>query len=74
MLMQVGGAEKLLEDTMKVSQKAREAGVPVRQATYPGMFHVFQMLFPELPDANTAWDEAKAFINDIFAEQPENGL
>lgn len=74
MLMQVGGAEKLLEDTMKVSQKAIETGIPVRQTTYPGMFHVFQMLFPELPDANTAWDEVKAFINDIFAEQPENGL
>jgi monoterpene epsilon-lactone hydrolase len=68
MLMQVGGDEMLLNDTIKVAQKAEEAGVPVQQTTYPGMFHVFQMLFPELPDANTAWNEVEEFIKGIYAE------
>jgi monoterpene epsilon-lactone hydrolase len=68
MLMQVGGDELLLNDTIKVAQKAEEAGAPVQQTTYPGMFHVFQMLFPELPDANTAWKEVEAFIKGIYAE------
>jgi len=68
MLMQVGGNEMILNDTVKVAHKAKIAGVTVRQTTYPGMFHVFQMLFPELADANAAWDEVEEFINDIFAE------
>ena len=71
MLMQVGGDEILLNDTIKVAQKAKEAGVPVQQTTYPGMFHVFQMLFPELHDANRAWDEVEAFIKNIYAEKVE---
>ncbi len=66
MLMQVGGDEMLLDDTVKVAQKAREAGVAVVQTTYPGMFHVFQMLFPELPDANRAWEEVEAFIKTVY--------
>jgi hypothetical protein len=24
------------------------------------------MLFPELPEANDAWDEVKTFIEDVF--------
>jgi len=31
------------------------------------MFHVFQMLFPRLDDANRAWDEVEAFIKDVYA-------
>lgn len=66
MLMQVGGDEILLNDTLKVTEKAKTAGVLVQQTTYPGMFHVFQMLFPKLPEANAAWDEVEKFIKDIF--------
>ncbi|NLW17785.1 MAG: alpha/beta hydrolase [Firmicutes bacterium] len=67
MLMQVGGDELLLDDTVKVAQKAEDAGVVIQQTTYPGMFHVFQMLFPELSEANRAWVEVEAFINDVYA-------
>ncbi|HHT16476.1 MAG TPA: alpha/beta hydrolase [Papillibacter sp.] len=68
MLMQVGGDEKLLDDTTRVAQKAKDAGAELTQTTYPGMFHVFQMLFPELPEANTAWDEVKTFMDTVFPE------
>lgn len=67
MLMQVVGDELLLDDTVKVAQKAEDAGVVIQQTTYPGMFHVFQMLFPELSEANRAWVEVEAFINDVYA-------
>jgi len=67
MLMQVGGAERLLADTVVVAEKARDAGVDVQQTTYPGMFHVFQMLFPALPEANAAWDEVKEFIHELWS-------
>jgi monoterpene epsilon-lactone hydrolase len=66
LLMQVGGDEVLLNDTVQVARKAKESGVSVQLTAYPGMFHVFQMLFPELAEANTAWDEVEAFITDIF--------
>lgn len=66
MLMQVGGDEMLLNDTIKVAEKAKEAGVLVQQTTYPGMFHVFQMLFPELSEANQAWKEVEGFIKGIY--------
>lgn len=67
MLMQAGGDEILLKDTLAVARKAEEAGAAVQQTTYPGMFHVFQMLFPKLPEANSAWDEVEAFIQEVFA-------
>lgn len=69
MLMQVGGDELLLNDTVRVAQKAQEAGVAVQQTTYPGMFHVFQMLFPELAEANEAWNEVEVFIKGVYAEK-----
>lgn len=70
MLMQVGGDEILLKDTVKVAEEAKEAGVSVQLTIYPGMFHVFQMLFPELSDANAAWSEVETFIKDIYADKP----
>jgi len=51
-----------------LTDKAKAAGVPVQQTTYDGMFHVFQMLFPELPDANEAWNEVEAFLQSIYSE------
>lgn len=66
MLMQVGGSEALLNDTISVANKAKAAGVSVQQTTYDGMFHVFQMLFPQLPEANEAWNEVSDFIAGVF--------
>ncbi len=66
MLMQVGGAEQLLKDTTKVTEKAEEAGVKVTQTIYDDMFHVFQLLYPVLPEAKDAWDEVEQFIQTIF--------
>lgn len=69
LLMQVGGAERMLDDTLRVARKAEAAGVCVQQTTYPGMFHVFQMLFPKLPEANEAWQEVAAFIREVFTTE-----
>ena len=67
MLMQVGGDEALLNDTLMVAKKAKEAGVDVTQTTYDAMFHVFQMLFTTLEEANEAWKEVGEFIGNIFS-------
>lgn len=65
MLMQVGEYEMLLSDTLTVAAKARAAGVPVRENTYPGMFHVFQMGMLLYPEAKEAWKEAGIFIRRL---------
>lgn len=66
MLMQVGGDEFILKDTVTVTQKARKADVDVIQTSYAGMFHDFQMLFPANEQANKAWDEVEAYIKNIY--------
>lgn len=65
MLIQVGTHEMLYDDSVTVAQKAKEAGVSVRFTVYEGMFHVFQMSGPVLPDSKKAWEEAGAFIRVI---------
>jgi len=54
LLMQVGDAEVLLDDTTRVAHKAEAAGVDVTCEIEPEAFHVYQMfagLFPEAKDA-----------------------
>lgn len=65
MLMQVGEYEMLLSDTLTVTQKARQAGVHVKEHTYPGMFHVFQMGMLLYPESREAWQEAGVFIRRL---------
>ncbi len=62
MLMQVGEREMLLDDTLEVAAKAKEAGVPVKKHVYPGMFHIFQMGFHLFPEAEEAWKEVAEFL------------
>ncbi len=69
MLMQVGEYEMLLSDTLRVSEKAKKAGVAVREHTYPGMFHVFQMGLLLYPESKEAWQEAGIFIRRL-SKQP----
>lgn len=66
MLMQVGEYEMLLSDTLSVATKAKQAGVLVKEHTYQGMFHVFQMGMILYPEARQAWVEVGKFIRNIM--------
>lgn len=68
MLMQVGEYEMLLSDTLAVARKARQAGVTVKEHTYSGMFHVFQMGLLMYPEAKEAWVEVGHFIRKVSKE------
>ena len=68
MLMQVGELEMLLDDTLSVAAKAKAAGVKVKEHTYPGMFHVFQLGLATFPESKEAWDEIRQFIHIITGE------
>ncbi len=68
MLMQVGELEMLLDDTLSVASKAKAAGIKVKEHTFPGMFHVFQLGLATFPESTEAWEEIRHFIHIVTAE------
>jgi len=62
LLMQVGDAEVLLDDTLGVAEKAKAAGVDVTVEVYPEMIHVFQLFAPVLPEGQQAIDRIGTFL------------
>lgn len=65
-LMQVGGCEVLLSDTLMVADKIRKAHGKLRLSVYDGMFHVFQMAMNMIPESKEAWEEAATFLQIIY--------
>ena len=72
-LMQVGELEMLLDDTRDVASKLKEAGVPVREHIYPGMFHVFQLGLLLYPESKEAWGEVKQFFRKVTGGRDNEG-
>jgi epsilon-lactone hydrolase len=62
--IQVGDDEVLLDDSLRLAQRAADAGVDVRLDVWEGMLHVFPSSFAMFEAANTALDESAAFIRD----------
>jgi len=52
--IQVGDDETLLDDSIRLADKARAAGVEVRLDVFPEMQHVFQMAAGNMPEADEA--------------------
>lgn len=65
-LMQVGGYEVLLSDTLTVADHLKKAGVKRRLSVYEGMFHVFQMGLDLIPESREAWDEVEGFLRAVY--------
>lgn len=63
LLIQVGTAETLFDDSTRIVARARAAGVDVTLEEWDDLFHVFQA-FAMLPEAREATDKAGAFIRD----------
>ncbi len=62
MLLQCGGRETVLDDTIMFADKARAAGVEVEVEIHEDMIHVFQMFAAELDEARVAIAAAGAFV------------
>jgi acetyl esterase/lipase len=62
LLIQVGSAETLLDDSIQLAGVAGAAEVPVRLEVWPEMIHVWHFFHPILTDARTALADAGAFI------------
>ncbi|MCB1542277.1 MAG: alpha/beta hydrolase [Rhodoblastus sp.] len=61
LLIQCGGREVILDDSIALAQRARESGVEAELEVYEDMIHVFQS-YAELPDTARALGRAGAFL------------
>lgn len=62
LLIQVGAAETLLDDAIRLAQRAGAADVRVDLQVWPEMIHIWPIFHPELRAGKQALDEAGAFI------------
>lgn len=67
LLIQVGEHEMLRDDSVRVAKKARDDGIPVKFAIWPGMVHVFQIR--GLPESREAIAEIAEFMRSNMPKQ-----
>jgi monoterpene epsilon-lactone hydrolase len=61
-LIHVGDHEVLLDDSVRLGERAAAAGVEAQTVVWPGMMHVFHNLAPFVPEANRANRQIVHFI------------
>ena len=62
----VGSDEILLDDSMRMAERAKQAGVDLTINIYEGMWHVFHILYRLIPEAKHAVHELGSFIKNHF--------
>jgi epsilon-lactone hydrolase len=62
LLMQVGGAEVLLDDSTRFAELAKKAGVPVELEVWEDMVHVWHVFAKILPEGQQAIDKIGKFV------------
>ncbi|WP_298828268.1 alpha/beta hydrolase fold domain-containing protein [uncultured Piscinibacter sp.] len=67
LMLQVGEDEVLRDDSLRLAQKAREAGVVVDLEVFPVVPHVWQLLW-RLPEARRAVRNAARFLREASRE------
>lgn len=67
LMIQVGDAETLLDDSVRFAKKAEQAGVEVHLHVWDGLFHCFPLLAPMFPEATQAMDEVYRFVHEKLA-------
>jgi acetyl esterase/lipase len=67
LLIQVGAAETLLDDAVRLAQRAGAADIRVDLQVWPEMVHVWPLFWPELDTGKRALDTAGAWIKRALA-------
>lgn len=65
MLLQVGRDEVLLDDSLRLTERAKQAGVWVDCQVYEGMWHDFQLFADFIPEAGQALDNMAGFARAL---------
>jgi len=63
LFVQVGGHEVLVDDSRRVVERARAAGINAKLDVVPEMQHMYQFDAGVMPEADASYDRAAAFIN-----------
>ena len=61
-LIHIGEAETLYDDSVRLGARAREAGVDVSFKEWPDMIHVFPLFVPDISDSQRAIRELGEFL------------
>jgi acetyl esterase/lipase len=61
-LVQVGTAETLLDDSIRIVERLRDAGVAVELQQFEDLIHVFQAFAPIVPESVDAIEKIGAFV------------
>jgi acetyl esterase/lipase len=64
LLIHAGGEEMLLSDATRLADAARAKGVDVTLVVWPGMWHVWHLFGPMLPEARQAIADIARFIRE----------
>jgi len=67
LLIQVGEAETLLDDSTRLADRAKTAGVSATLEVWPEMIHVWQMFASFLPEGQQAVDGIGGFLKEHTA-------
>jgi acetyl esterase/lipase len=62
LLIQAGDHEVLLDDSVRLADRARSAGLDVTLEVFPEMFHVFQAFAGKLPEGREAVEKIGAWM------------
>lgn len=62
LLIQVGAAETLLDDSLRVAERARSAGVDVQLEVWPDMIHAWHIFAPMLEEGRRAIERIGRFV------------
>jgi monoterpene epsilon-lactone hydrolase len=65
LFIMAGSTEVLLDDSQRVADKARAAGVDCEFEVWKKMPHVWPLFSPFIPEANRALDHAAAFVRRV---------
>lgn len=69
LFLQVGTAERLLDDARQYADRAAEAGVSVQLEVWEEMHHVFQLDVAHLDSSRVALDRGAQFLLNAFKRQ-----
>ncbi len=72
-LIQVGDDEVLLDDSTRLAERMRAAGVDVELEVAPDLWHVYQAFAPMMPEAREALDKAARFLQQASTRGGEIG-
>jgi acetyl esterase/lipase len=67
LLVQVGTAEVLLDDSVRFAERAKAAGVDVTLEPWADMLHVWHMFYFMLPEGQQALDRVGAWLGEKVA-------